>query len=99
MNKYTLAAIVGGAILSVASASASQSNFQFGSTGNGGTYVAAASPIGTSGNSGSFGNGMEFSGGSGGAVSDAWVYAYSNATGSGGTSANFQIAQLGQSTN
>lgn len=82
MKKYSLAAIIGGAVLSVASASANTSTFQFNT----------ATPTWT--NAGAFGDSALFSG----SVANATVFAYSNATSSSTTGTTFQTAELGQST-
>jgi len=92
MKKYSLAAIVGCAIISVVPASANSSTFMFGGS-------STAAPISTSGTG--FGDSMTFGGGTGGVsggVANATIYAYSNSTSTTITGTTFQTAQLGQST-
>jgi PEP-CTERM motif len=84
MKKYSLAAIVGGLALAAVPAGAVTTTFQF----NSDTPVIS--------NGGTFGDKYVFT--EVGGISNATIFGYSNATSGSTTGANFQTAELGQST-
>jgi hypothetical protein len=84
MKKFSWAAIFGGAILSVVSASASTTTFQFNTD----------TPATT--NAGAFGDKYVFS--ETGGIATATIYGFSNATSGSITGTTFQTGEIGQST-